>query len=387
LGVRTYNAVLKRNDGSFETKVTLKMKKDSANRVLNKLHEPFVVEQYFLELSGIINGEERESKIYIMFGKNDIRNPETLDQDLTQYITSFPEIFTTDNIGEVINARDDFMNEHMLIQDNRKTLEEKQEDKEKMVKLNEQHAKERAEQKVKDDIVKAKLLKEYPYLLIFDNNTKLSSHAHCAKNIRAELKRKYPNFKFSVTSESFSMGNAVRVGWTDGPTEKEIGNIAKRYEYGTFNGMIDMYESHHSVFNDTFGSIKYASTSRTLTKQRYIEAAEAMKVHIVFDQHDNMDYIKNDRDVQRRVSNWVRDTSFYVKQEVPVETDGTENGVRYNSAKNGIEIKFDSKPEQEVIDNLKSKGFRWSRFSKVWWRKYSEADMKLAQEIFNGTNN
>lgn len=42
---------------------------------------------------------------------------------------------------------------------------------------------------------------------------KLSGHARAAKNLRKELSIVFPGVKFSVTSESFSMGNAVDARW------------------------------------------------------------------------------------------------------------------------------------------------------------------------------
>jgi hypothetical protein len=56
--------------------------------------------------------------------------------------------------------------------------------------------------------------------------------------------------------------------------------------------------------------------------------------------------------------------------------------IRHNQIKNGIEILFDGRPEPEVIGWLKSKGYYWSRFNKVWYRKFSEAAWKEAFEHF-----
>lgn len=71
---------------------------------------------------------------------------------------------------------------------------------------------------------------------------KLGMHALCAKEIRKELKIKYPDTKFSVTSNSYSGGDSVRVKWLNGPTTKMIAEITKKYEYGKFNGMDDAYD-------------------------------------------------------------------------------------------------------------------------------------------------
>lgn len=46
--------------------------------------------------------------------------------------------------------------------------------------------------------------------------------------------------------------------------------------------------------------------------------------------------------------------------------------VTYNEEKNGIEVKFNNKLDQEVIDSLKANGFRWHRAKKVWYAKQTK---------------
>ncbi len=41
---------------------------------------------------------------------------------------------------------------------------------------------------------------------------------------------------------------------------------------------------------------------------------------------------------------------------------------KLNTAKGGIEIYFNSKPAQSVIDDLKANGFRWGKFNKCWYK-------------------
>lgn len=91
-------------------------------------------------------------------------------------------------------------------------------------------------------------------------NKKLSSHAAAAKAIREELKKAFPGIKFSVTSDSFSMGDSVHIDWTDGPTTNEVDSIVNKYQYGNFNGMEDMYENTNS--REDIPQTKYVQTSR-----------------------------------------------------------------------------------------------------------------------------
>lgn len=60
-----------------------------------------------------------------------------------------------------------------------------------------------------------------------------------------------------------------------------------------------------------------------------------------------------------------------------------DNGIAYklNDEKNGIEIYFSEKPSEEVRNELKMNGFRWSRFSKCWYSKQSNKTIELAKRL------
>ncbi|MEC0631404.1 hypothetical protein P8860_19130 [Bacillus spizizenii] len=60
--------------------------------------------------------------------------------------------------------------------------------------------------------------------------------------------------------------------------------------------------------------------------------------------------------------------------------------LRINEELNGIELYFDSKPEQEVLTHLKSNGFRFSGFKKCWWNKRTEKSMQIANDITKQKN-
>lgn len=60
--------------------------------------------------------------------------------------------------------------------------------------------------------------------------------------------------------------------------------------------------------------------------------------------------------------------------------------VNYNEEKSGIEVKFNTKPDQEVINNLKTNGFRWHRIKKVWYAKQSEERIKFINSLIYKEN-
>lgn len=55
--------------------------------------------------------------------------------------------------------------------------------------------------------------------------------------------------------------------------------------------------------------------------------------------------------------------------------------MKLNEELNGIELYFNSKPQQTVLTELKSNGFRWSSFKKCWYTKQSEKAFKVANSL------
>lgn len=55
--------------------------------------------------------------------------------------------------------------------------------------------------------------------------------------------------------------------------------------------------------------------------------------------------------------------------------------ITFNDEKNGIEIRFDEKPEQKVIDSMKENGFRWSNKQKMWFTKRNNERVQFANSL------
>lgn len=127
---------------------------------------------------------------------------------------------------------------------------------------------------VSREVAKIVLKAKYPNLAMVEPGD--SALVVAAKNIRAELKAAYPGVKFSVRSERFSMGNAIRVGWTDGPNTAQVEAITNKYKAGRFDGMEDYYEYTRSDWNDAFGSGKYITTGRDYSDGMIASAIDAV---------------------------------------------------------------------------------------------------------------
>ena len=77
------------------------------------------------------------------------------------------------------------------------------------------------------------------------------NHVAAANVVKQYVKAKYPSVIVSAKSDSFSMGNSVDIYLSDEygnpvSTEicKDVDRFGTQFEYGKFNGMIDMYEMH-----------------------------------------------------------------------------------------------------------------------------------------------
>jgi len=79
------------------------------------------------------------------------------------------------------------------------------------------------------------------------------SHAAAGQLVKQYVKKNYPHVVCRVTSDSFSMGNSLRV-YLSTPTGQsvsqeiyeDVNSFAHLWEYGSFNGMYDIYECYEN---------------------------------------------------------------------------------------------------------------------------------------------
>jgi len=124
----------------------------------------------------------------------------------------------------------------------------------------------------------------------------MTTHALCAKAIRVELKKNFPATKFQVRSDSFAGGNSVRIDYIDGVASSKVEELLSKYQYGHFNGMIDLYECSNS--RKDIPQVKYVQVSRRFSD----EVRAKIKRQLVQDFG-----IKNEIDEQE----WKRATGYW----------------------------------------------------------------------------
>lgn len=103
--------------------------------------------------------------------------------------------------------------------------------------------------------------------------------AQTAQVIRKELKQSFPDIVFSVRSENFTGGNAVNIDYTDGPRIEEVEKIVRKYEYGQFDGMQDLYE-YTNVRKD-IPQVKYIMVYRQMSKETEQKIIDKVSNHYV----------------------------------------------------------------------------------------------------------
>ena len=62
-------------------------------------------------------------------------------------------------------------------------------------------------------------------------------------------------------------------------------------------------------------------------------------------------------------------------------SNGNGKTVRENKEKNGVEIVFDSKPDDETLTLLKANGWRWSRFNCLWYNRLTPENLEFANTL------
>lgn len=219
--------------------------------------------RFHVELTGVIGGDEDSRELWA-FGSPVCDDAK---RRLEQLGESFAWTISKKNFKAIIEAAKEAAKAVVLpVVDNRKSADEKK--RETLERALEVIEKTQAKNEQAGEIAKAVelLRKEHPSAIGED---KKRGQARAAANIKLELKQHFPSVKFSVRSESFSMGNAVRVSWTDGPTTDQVESITGKYQYYAGLDQSDCQQYDSSTFGKAvdivLGRAKYVSTSRNVS--------------------------------------------------------------------------------------------------------------------------
>ncbi|OAO82615.1 LPD29 domain-containing protein [Anoxybacillus flavithermus] len=199
-----------------------------------------------------------------------------------------------------------------------------------------------------------------------------------AKKIRQELKEKFPFTKFSVRCER---SGSINVSWTDFPTERAVEDVVSKYE------QVQRCEVTGEILS---GGNLFVFTCQTWT--------EEMKKKIETEVRNNYgESYLNDRACYYRAFNETAEKMYqeYLEtlenqKEASKQTKKTQQEQQQADVKatytlneelNGIEITFNTVPSEEVRNELKTNGFRWSKYKKVWYAKQTAERLEFAKML------
>jgi len=119
------------------------------------------------------------------------------------------------------------------------------------------------EKRVAAERLREKLLEEYSYLERVPQNDYKAARKITGDNIRKELKKHFPNVKFSVRYSSFSGGADYTVRWEDGPMQDAVDAVVKKFQdsHSDFTG--DYWDYDPSEFNKLYGGEKFVMAYRS----------------------------------------------------------------------------------------------------------------------------
>lgn len=189
-----------------------------------------------------------------------------------------------------------------------------------------------------------------------------------AREIRKELKIKFPGVKFSVRTKKYSGGSSISVSWTDFPTVAAVEEITNKYK------SVSRCEYTGEILS---GGNTYIHTYNTWSEEMETEIKENLikKYGIEF----YNEYINNSYDFYRYAREIYQDMyKDTLIQNTEAEEAAEGKKVLYSNEKIQIieagkttRIYFNGKPSEEIRNNIKSLGFRFYKNDGFYWGIYS----------------
>lgn len=90
-----------------------------------------------------------------------------------------------------------------------------------------------------------------------------------ARKLRLDLKRTFPDTKFSVSTQKQARISSIQVSWYDGPMLCHVRPVATYYEGADIDGMQDMKRKKHYMYEGSaYSGADFIFCNRTLSDER-----------------------------------------------------------------------------------------------------------------------
>lgn len=218
----------------------------------------------------------------------------------------------------------------------------------------------------------------------------------CAVLVRAALKKHFPGIKFSVKTDTYSMGASVDVKWMDGPTTEAVNAVVKQFEGSTFDGMQDLKSPRETYLNGE--RVSYGA-DHVMTQRDCSEEFTRRVAQIVCDRwgepmpHINV-YNNGSAHVDPGEYQRIGNSTFTIDQLVYQELVKTDARTKLPAAKptgSGIAIvqdddqtwyiTGDTYPKRKIIGEA---GAKWDKVYKRWVYTGSELPQAI-KDLVNET--
>ncbi len=355
MGLRTWTFRVKGIELDF------KMAKDVAERAAAELTHLYRLHQYCRELSGIRGGEEHSHDVMSVFGPSgsSLRNPETYPADVDKFLQGLPNPITLETLPGIMVRRRELYELHVPIKDERQTPEER-------ATRDAERARLETERNTKGAAELAAIVAEWGS----------GERVPLPQNHQAiVLQQAYDNsdMQSDYSHPHATHGPAFLLAMVPGKpaeTERLARDAVARYPH------LQAVEWDWHTEKYSMGHGNYL-TSKTAPGSEF--------------EHHSKGKIRCHWEIQFTGS-CGRGEGFYAwagypgTGPAPAPEDGTpatgSGTPRLNTAKQGVEIHFSTKPSEDVLNRIRNAGgWRFSRFARCWYAKDSLGTRAFAEEL------
>jgi hypothetical protein len=329
--------------------VSVKALKAQAEALQSAIRNVQQVPQTVRELSGVIGEREHATVLFTPFSLSGtpIVNPEQYEADKNEFFSSIPDFVNAEAIPGIITKARGMCSKHIPVRDNRRTREDDLAQKTEWA----QREKEQRESatKARDE-----------FLARYSNGKKINLQPGQTA-IVAQLCYDDSDCMTDYYAPHVSLGPALLLAVTGkkARTESDARQAVAKYPE-----IAELEWKWHEE-NYSMGHGNYLKAQDGFFELTYDGITKRVGWEVQFERYDKEVYVFRG----------------YQHNTAPARGNGNGIEVRQNEELNGVEVVFPAKPAQEVIDNLKSHGFRWSFKSSLWYKRYSTEAWEFAQAL------
>lgn len=226
----------------------------------------------------------------------------------------------------------------------------------------------------------------------------LYTGANASRQIKKELKEKFPNIKFSVRYSSYSGGDSIRVSWNFGPTTAEVDSIINKYQYGSFDGMTDSYtvNDDNQKFVDEAGAVRDIGGVKYVFSERSTYLNNGQEPNEQWDKETSIQLLIAKDLVAKQGKEWkghytpmydnsnetAKDIAYRILRQNAFDTDDvrTYDGLEATGVTSGFEEEFYKIKYNSDKVTTNPKGEETKKRNDEWERTRPEREAKAAAE-------